>query len=125
MRKKLLSVLAAGVLATAVADAEELTDAALGLCEKVKSCAMEQIAEEDLTPEMRQMMQPMLDNMCASMQSNFGEVPTGHDLYRPAIACMQSMEKLSCEQMQTIDQAPTPECQKYQELAEQAGYGQQ
>ncbi len=118
--KRLAALLLGCALAAPLA-AEELTAAAMGLCEKVKSCAMQQIASEDLTPEMRQMMQPMLDNMCANIRSNIGEVPTGHPLYQPAVACMRSMEGLSCEKMQDPAQMQTPECEKYQELVKQQG----
>jgi hypothetical protein len=115
------AILAVCLLLATPALAEEFTSAAMGLCEKVKSCAMQQLASEELTPEMRQMMQPMLENMCANMQANIGEVPTGHPLYKPAIACMRSMEQLSCERMQDSEGMQTPECDEYQALVEQQG----
>jgi len=101
--------------------ADEISDAALDLCEKVKACAMQEIKQEDLTPQMREMMQPMLDNMCANMQARVKSVPSGDQLYEPAVSCMRSMEALSCEAMQT-DQANTPECQAYEKLAREV-YG--
>ena len=116
---KLLAALT--LTASVAAGADDIADAALGLCEKVKSCAMAQIAEEDLTPETRQMMQPMLDNMCANMKSRVEAVPSGHSLYKSAVACMRSMEALTCEQMQS-DQANTPACQAYEKLSRQT-YG--
>lgn len=101
--------------------ADDLTAASLDLCEKVKSCAMAQVAEQDLTPQMREMMQPMLDNMCANMQSRIGEVPTGHPLYAPAVACMRSMEEImTCAMMQNSGNMTTPECEAYQKLAQEA-----
>lgn len=114
-------IVVAGLLLAMPACADDFTDAAVGLCEKVKSCAMQQIATEELTPEVRQMMQPMLENMCSDMQASIGEVPTGHPLYQPAIACMRSMEQLSCERMQDSSGMQTPECDKYRQLAEQQG----
>ena len=101
---------------------DDIVDAALSLCEKVKSCAMEQIAEEDLTPELRQMMQPMLDSMCTNMQDKVEAVPSGHAMYAPAVACMRSMEALSCEMMQDQEQMRTPECEAYEKLARET-YG--
>lgn len=115
------AILSVGLLLAAPTVAEDFTAAAIGLCEKVKSCAMQQIASEELTPEVRQMMQPVLDNMCADMQASIGEVPTGHPLYQPAIACMRSMEQLSCERMQDSSGMQTPECDRYRQLAEQQG----
>lgn len=97
--------------------ADDLTDAAQGLCDSVKSCALEQMAEQDLTPEMREMMAPMLDNMCATMRSKIQQVPTGHELYQPAVGCLRSMESLTCEQYRDPGQVSTPECQEYEELA--------
>ncbi|MGB1140000.1 MAG: hypothetical protein ACPG1A_03810 [Halioglobus sp.] len=116
-----LVTLSLGLVLAAPLAADEFTDVAMGLCEKVKSCAMKQIATEELTPEVRQMMEPMLENMCANMQANIGEVPTGHELYEPALSCMRSMEQLSCERMQDPDSMRTPECDKYQDLVKKHG----
>ncbi len=99
------------------ASADDLTDAAQSLCDMVKSCAMEQVAEQNLTPEMREMMAPMLDNMCANMRSQVQQVPVGHGLYEPAVECMRSMESFTCEQLQEPDQLSTPECAEYERLA--------
>lgn len=103
------------------ARADELGDAAQALCEKVKSCAMAQMDGQEITPETRQMMQPMLDGMCAQVRGKVGEVPAGHPLYKPAVACMQSMNSLTCETMQDADQAVTPACEEYEKLARESG----
>jgi hypothetical protein len=116
----LISLGFAAGLASFPAHSDSMTDAALGLCEKVKSCAMAQIDEQDLTPEIRQMMQPMLDGMCANMQSSVGEFSPGHPLYVPAEACMRSMETLSCDMIQDPAQVETPECQKFTAMAKEA-----
>lgn len=103
------------------AHADELADAAQKLCEKVKSCAMAQMEGQELTPETRQMMQPMLDSMCTQVRGRIGEVPTGHPLYQPAVACMQSMNSLTCESMQDSGDMVTPACEEYESLAREAG----
>jgi hypothetical protein len=100
--------------------ADDLTDAARGLCDNIKTCALEKIAEENLTDEMRAMMGPMMDNMCAAMQDKVQEVPEGHALYEPALLCMRSMESLTCAQMQDEDQVMTSECKEYERLAKEA-----
>lgn len=102
------------------AAADDLLSAANDMCEKVKSCSLAQIAESDMTPEMRQMMEPMLESMCDSMRQGVQEVPTGHELYEPAVACMRSMANLSCDAYQSGDGAETPECKTYQAMAEKA-----
>ena len=105
--------------------ADDLTDAARGLCDNIKTCALEKIAEENLTEEMRQMMMPMMDNMCTTMQSKVQEVPVGHPLYESALLCMRSMESLTCEQMRDENQVMTPECKEYERLAREAGAAQE
>ena len=122
MKKQFLCLIGFTLMSILPARADDLTTASLDLCEKVKSCAVAKIAEKDLTPEMQQMMQPMLDGMCANMQSRFVEVPTGHPMYKPALACMRSMEeKLTCENMQDPEEMKTPECEEYEKLAQEAG----
>ena len=119
MKRHQLGILAAGLVLATPLQADEFADAAMGLCEKVKSCAMQQMAMEDLTPEVRQMMEPMLEGMCASMQARIGEVPTGHPYYEPSLACMRSLESLSCENMEDPNSMQTPACEKYQALIKQ------
>lgn len=111
-----VAIFLAGAPALAEEQRGELIDAATALCEKVKTCSMAQVPEADLTPEMRQMMEPMLENMCESMRSNIAEVPEGHQLHDPAVACMRSMADLSCEQMQSEQQAQTEACREYENL---------
>lgn len=108
-----------GLVVTLPVRADELAAEATKLCEKVKSCAMAQIAEEDVTPEMRQMMQPMLDGMCDDMRSSMDEIPTGDQLYKPALACMRSMQTLSCAAMQDEESMKTPACETYEKLRKQ------
>ncbi len=103
--------------------ADDLVSAASDMCEKVKTCMLAQMNEADLTPEMRQMMEPMAASMCDQMRQGIGEMPTGHALYEPAVACMRSVANLSCEAFQEGSSAETPECKKYRELAKQT-YGE-
>jgi hypothetical protein len=103
------------------ATADELTDAAQGLCDTVRACVLEQAEQQELTPEAREMMGPMLDNMCATMRSQVGEVPVGDGLYGPAVGCLRSMHSLSCQEMQNPDRVATAECEEYERLAREAG----
>ena len=98
--------------------ADEYPEASLALCEKVKSCALAQMGSQEITPEIRQMMQPMLDSMCSNMMVNLPEVAKSHAMYKPAVACMNSLEALSCEQMQQTSEGSTPACKEYEALAE-------
>lgn len=108
------------IMASAFARADELTDAAQALCDSVKSCALEQEAQAELTPEVREKMGPMLDQMCADMRSQIKSVPADHKLYQPAVGCLRSMVSLDCQQMQRPEGVKTPECTAYEQLAREA-----
>lgn len=110
-----LALLAAAVINTPALAQNELQQAADALCQKVRGCALAQVRQEDMTPEMQAMMEPMLKSMCASMTAGIEDAPVDHKLYQPAVACMRSMADLSCEQMETLDDG-TPECRRYQEI---------
>ena len=103
--------------AIAPAQAGELADEALGLCEKVKSCALAQMNQSDITPQMRQMIQPTLDTMCDQVTSKVSDVPQGHAMYDSAVACMRSMRTLACEDMVNSQPTVTPACREYEEMA--------
>lgn len=104
--------------------AEKLAEAGLALCEKVKECALQQLAQEDFTPEMRQMMEPMLNDMCQAARAQIPAVSSEHSLYAPTLACMQSMSALSCAQLQGGKDITTPECEEYRRQAEKSGQSQ-
>jgi hypothetical protein len=116
--KQIYLTILCGTLFSLTTLADDYTDASLALCEKVKSCAIAQMGEQEITPEVRQMMQPMLDNMCTSMLANLPEVAKDHATFKPAMACMSSLEALSCEEMQGQNGSATPACKEYEELAE-------
>jgi hypothetical protein len=96
--------------------ADDLADAASDLCEKVKSCALDEMGSQQLSEEQREMMQPMIETMCESVHEKIAQVTPAHPNYKPAIACMRSMQRLSCRMMQDPQQMTTPECQDYEEL---------
>ena len=123
--RPLLATLFVATLSTAVpAAADSLESAGADLCEKVKACALAEIDKQELTPEMKEMMEPMLETMCVGMRQGMDQVPVDHQLYAPAVACMRSMANLSCEQLQDGNQVQTPECAKYQDMAMEM-YGDQ
>ncbi|MEH6587663.1 MAG: hypothetical protein V7720_13950 [Halioglobus sp.] len=111
------------MVAVGSAWADDLESAATDLCEKIKYCSMAQIADADMTPEMRQMMEPMFQSMCDAMRSGVQEVPTGHQLHDPALSCMRSMAELGCDDFQDEQKVETQACKDYQQKAEQLGQG--
>jgi len=116
---RLISI--ATLLAVLPASAANFKQASMALCEKVKSCAMAKMDQKEMTPQMRQMLEPMFETMCESARNYVDEVATGHEMYPVAVACMNSMSNLSCEQMETLDQNATPECAKYEAMAKKYG----
>lgn len=117
---KLAAALTLSAATSLTAIADDLLSAANDMCEKVRACSLAQIAESDMTPEMRQMMEPMLDSMCEQMRQGVQQVPSGHAMYQPAVACMRSMANLSCEDFQSESAGDTPACKQYREMAEEA-----
>ena len=78
---------------SALASAEPMADASQALCEKVKACSLAEINEADMTPEMREMMEPMLENMCANMRAGVEEVfPLEIDLRAAQVAVTREDE---------------------------------
>lgn len=119
MKQQLTSALISlSFLAALPASGDDILDAVQALCEKVKACSMAQINEADMTPELRQMMEPMLENMCATMRAGVEEVPRGHPLYAQSVDCMRSMAALSCEDFQDEKKFATPSCKEYQETVQ-------
>ena len=100
--------------------ADDLVSAANDMCEKVKQCSIAEMSQAEMTPEMRQMIEPMLESMCDQMRQGVQEVPSGHELYQPSVACMRSMANLSCADFKREGGPQTPECEKYRKLAEEA-----
>jgi hypothetical protein len=97
--------------------ADALADSLKGYCEKIKQCAKAQMSEEDMQgmPEgMLKMMEQSLDSMCLGMVESYDKAVKHHDLYEPALACYQSMEKQSCDA--TEDE--TAACKRFGKLAE-------
>ena len=100
--------------------ADELTDAADGLCDTIKTCALEAVAGQDLSDELRQQMDPVLEGNCAEMRSRVQAVSANEKLYQPAVGCLRSMESLSCNLLHNMSQVKTAECAEYDRLVKEA-----
>ena len=100
--------------------ADDLTDAAEGLCDTIRTCALEAVAGDDLTDVLQHKMDPILENNCAQMRSQVKVVPPGDKLYQPAVNCLRSMESLTCSQLHNASEAKTRECIEYDRLAKAA-----
>ena len=103
--------------------ADEPSDASEGLCDTIRTCALEAVAGPDLTDELRQKMAAVLENNCAEIRSRVQAVPANHTLYQPAVGCMRSMASLSCPQLHITAEVKTPECTEYDRLVKAASAG--
>ncbi len=89
------------------------------LCERQKQCALTSIAEEEMPPEMKQMIMMSINMVCASLLTGFeAQIMVSHELYTPAAKCINSMASLSCDTLQN-ENANTPECDQFEKLSEQ------
>lgn len=98
--------------------ANELVQASERMCQWVKGCAIEQMKSQNMTPETKAMMQPMIDSMCINMQKRFSDLSgmsKNHPLFDKATACMNSLSKLPCAK---INDPSTPECVTYRKDAQ-------
>tara|TARA_R110001592_G_scaffold28990_11_gene105578 strand:- start:3586 stop:4110 length:525 start_codon:yes stop_codon:yes gene_type:complete len=98
--------------------ADDMADSYNKMCEKIKSCAMKNMGQVDLSPDMRAMVTASLDGMCVSLQQQFDGVVSKHPLYSSAAACLKSMTGLSCDEIENMEDSATPECARYEKMAE-------
>lgn len=100
-----------------IVQADEFKEAADKLCSKMTSCIVEQMAaEEDLSPQIKEMAGAMAKKMCSSLYK-LEAVAEQSKLQESAIACFKSAEKQICSSLQ--DGFQTPECRDFEKLAEQ------
>ena len=104
-----------------IATATSLNDATDTLCRKIKSCATAQLEQQDLPPAMLQMMKAMFDETCASMISPYADKATSAGLEKKAIACIESINTLSCTSLMQDSGGETAECKTLEAAANAAG----
>lgn len=86
-------------------------------CEKATSCAIAEM-ERSLPPELREMAMGMVAGVCDGIKQSYQSVFQSEysDLVDAATACMQSMNKLNCKQLE--EGSGTAECKEFEELSE-------
>lgn len=105
-----------GMASTAYA--EELASLSSSLCEKVKACALQEMEAEGLDAGMRARIQPMLDNMCVGMADYADAVSSDEGLRKPAVACLKSLNKLTCEHIKSGEGVDTEACEEFRKRAQ-------
>ena len=98
-----------------------LNQATNKLCEKIKSCAKAQMAQQNLPPAMEQMMTAMFEQSCTSIIAPYADQATNAGLEKKAVACISSINSLSCGVIMTATGSKTAECKTLESAARQAG----
>lgn len=102
------------------AHADDMSEALDGVCQKMRGCALAQMeGAEGMSEQTKAMIETQLDSMCDGIKAQYNSFAASvHPLYKPATACLVSMEALTCEQISEGDENPTPECAELREKAE-------
>ncbi|AKH68841.1 hypothetical protein IMCC21906_01162 [Spongiibacter sp. IMCC21906] len=109
----------AGLLCSVPLQADDLSQETARLCDRMKHCALSNIQDSGLPPEMQTMIRQQLDMACQGMEAKYGVMAQSHELYQPALACVKSLQSLSCAEMEEDnDDALTPACERYEALSE-------
>ncbi len=118
--KRLLPLLLLGLGTSAMASKSEFNEVSDALCGKMKECAFGAMQEKNnISPDMKAMVEKMLDDTCKSMKDAYSPAMESHELYEPAVACIRSLSVMSCGAMKTMNrESPTPECKTFRELEE-------
>lgn len=101
--------------------ANSFTEATNTLCSKIKSCTTAQLAQQQLPPAMMQMMTAMLDDTCTQTIAPYAKQATNAGLENAAIACIDSINTLSCDALLKSKGAETKECLTLENAANEAG----
>jgi len=104
-----------------ISTASSLTEATKTLCSKIKSCTTAQLQQQQLPPQMLQMMTAMLDESCAKTIAPYANKATNAGLEKKAIACINSINALSCNALMNTSEAETGECRALEKAANDAG----
>jgi hypothetical protein len=104
-----------------IAYANSLTQATNTLCSKIKSCTTAQLKQQQLPPAMLQMMTAMLDESCAKTIAPYADKASNVGLEKKAVACIKSINALSCNALMNTSKAETGECKALEKAANEAG----
>lgn len=119
MLSKIVKLVAVVMLISSTAVADDFSEASAKWCEKIKSCVLQQMSQGDMPPGVREQIMQSLGGTCLAAQQQFRSAAmTTHPMYQPATRCMNSLATLSCAEFENLDENKTPECEKYEAMAE-------
>lgn len=95
------------------------------MCEKIKTCGKAELAKQDMSAEMQQMMIGMFDGMCQSMFAPHMMTVGKAGLEDKAEACVDSMVDASCDELMADSKEFTSAaCEEFEQAAKAAGIAQ-
>ena len=109
-------ILAFMSITTVMADIDQQS---LQFCEKIKSCALQELDGQELSADMEKMIMSSMDGMCNAMAEEFNsENAQGYeDLRQETQVCMDSLSSLSCSALMN-GETDTPACIALEKSAE-------
>ena len=100
----------------------DINKSVVDLCEKMKSCATEEVERQGLEPEMKEMMLAMLEATCATQIAPYAAVIGQAGLEDKAEACVDTVMAQSCESLMQNEEGFTSDaCTEFEKAAEAAG----
>jgi len=118
--KLFLTIIILGLFSHAV-NASDMAEASSTICQKVKSCGTAQLESQGLPPEMVVMMKSMFDGMCETMIAPYIMKTTDAGLEKKAIACLDTINTMSCDDLMNGQGNETQECKEFKKAADEAG----
>ena len=116
------SLLPFAMLFVAFPATADLDSAMDDLCAKIKTCGMQQAEAQGLPPEMKAMMEGMVDGMCKTWMQPYAKSIGDAGLEKKAEACVDSVVDTSCEtMMQAQGEFKTEACEDFEKAADEAG----
>ena len=107
------------VINTANADLDQAMD---DMCDKIKTCSIEEIKGQGLSDDMVTMMSAMFGGMCKVWMKPYANAMGEAGLEEKAEACIDSVVSASCENlMQSEGEFRTDECEAFEKAADEAG----
>ncbi len=108
-----------------ISHADNVADSTARVCQKVKQCGVAQLEQQGLQSEMIDMMKSMFDGMCDSMVAPYVRQANDAGLEKKALACLETIEALSCKQLMNGAGNETKECKELEKAADEAGISKQ
>lgn len=98
-----------------------IQEESLKLCEKFKQCTYKEMESlEEVTPQMKEMMDQMLETMCDNFVPEGIELTAAQKLEKEVKACFSSLQSMSCDDLVNHSD-DTPECKTLERAAQDLG----